>query len=126
LRRDNHTSLDAVLAQYGRCCLQGTAQVQPQDFVQALDGILAARNDKGAGDAISHDAVFMPLYLRHAAQTAFPSLAGTYAALGIHRDGDGLQFSHADAAARLRHAIMHPRKPLAGVTVAPAAGSTVD
>ena len=126
LRRDNHTSLDAVLAQYGRCCLQGTAQVQPQDFVQALDGILAARNGKGAGKATSHEAVFMPLYLHHAAQTTFPSLAANYAELGIQRDGDGLQFSHADAASRLRHAIMHPRKPLVSVTVAPAAGSTVD
>ena len=93
LRRDHGTTLDAVLDRYAQCCLDGTAHVAPEDFAAALD-------HAGGVD------VFSLRYREYAASTEFPSLAETYRALGIERDGEGLRFSDDSAAAHaLRKAI---------------------
>ena len=92
LRTQHHTTLDAVLDRYTRCCLDGSADVTPEDFVATLDRVAGV-------------AVFVPLYARYAADTAFPAVAPLLDALGLKRDGDALQFAQHGAAARLRRAI---------------------
>lgn len=92
LRQHHDTTLDAVLDRYARCCLDGTAEVAPEDFAATLDRIAGAT-------------VFMPLYARYAAQTRFPDVAPLLRTLGLAREGDALRFSHDDAAARLRRGI---------------------
>jgi len=95
--RERGSSLDAVLGDYARCCLRGTGEVAPADFVAALDHI-------AGGD------MFARLHARYAASTAFPPLDDAYRRLGIARAGEGLRFSHDHDAKRLRDAIMssHP------------------
>lgn len=93
LRRDHGTTLQDVLDRYARCCLDGTAHVAPEDFVAALD--------RAAGIAL-----FAPRYRDYAEATEFPSLADSYRALGIVREGEGLKFSGDGAARTLREAIM--------------------
>lgn len=97
LRRDHHTTLEAVLDRYAQCCLDGTAHVAPEDFVAALDRV--------AGIAL-----FVKRYRAYAESTVFPSLTDSYRALGIQRSGAGLEFSDDSAARRLREA-MTARKP---------------
>ena len=92
LRTRQHTTLDAVLDRYARCCLDGSAEVAPKDFVATLDRVAGIK-------------LFVPLYERHAADTTFPAVAPLLDALGLERDGDALRFSHHDAAAGLRRAI---------------------
>jgi hypothetical protein len=91
--RRRGTSLDAVLATHADCCLRGTAWVQPEDFVAALD------------DTAGLD-VLRPLYARYAAARTFPDLDATYAELGLGKSGAALRFSRDDDAARLRAAII--------------------
>lgn len=98
LRRDNGTTLDAVLDRYADCCLRGTDSMMPQDFASALDGL-------AGGDT------FSALYRRYAASREFPSLADAYAQLGISRNGDGLAFADTTKARQLRDAIMAPHRP---------------
>lgn len=93
LRRDHGSSLQAVLDGYARCCLDGTAHVAPEAFAAALDRIAGTVQ-------------FAPRYREVAASTDFPSIDGSYAALGIVRDGSGLRFRGDAAAAALRDAIM--------------------
>jgi hypothetical protein len=95
LRREFHTSLDAVLDEYARCCLVGTATVAPDDFAVALDNIVGA-------------ALFVPLQQRYAAATQFPSLVAMYAELGIRRDGDALVFAGDADHQAIRKAVMNP------------------
>ena len=95
LRRDHHTTLDAVMDRYARCCLDGTAEVAPEDFVSILDRVAGSR-------------LFTPLYARYASETTFPDVAPSLRALGLTRDGDTLRFSRGDDAARLRRAITAP------------------
>lgn len=108
LRREHDSSLDAVLSEYARCCLGGgTAQVKPEAFVAALDRI-------AGGD------VFVSRYLRYAAAETFPPLEAAYRELGIDAAARSLRFSHGDAAARLREAIMERRvvrEPVVSETV---------
>ena len=95
--RAHGNSLDAVLAEYSRCCLgDGTEQVEPATFAAALD-------------RIAKSAVFVPLYRRYAASEEFPSLDAAYRRLGIEIRNGQLQFSRGDAAARMREAIAGPR-----------------
>jgi len=94
LRRERATTLDAVLADYDRCCLRGTDAVAPADFVAALDRV-------AGGDTFSR------LYARYAASTEFPSLDAAYRQLGIVHDARGLRFDAAHAP--LRAAIMRAR-----------------
>lgn len=96
--RAQGNSLDAVLAQYSRCCLgDGTEQVEPAAFAAALD-------------KIAKRSVFVPLYERYASSETFPSLDAAYRRLGIEvRDGQ-LRFSRGDAGARLRGAIAGRRE----------------
>lgn len=96
LRREGG-SLDAVLAQYAHCCLRGTGEVAPAQFVAQLDTI--AKGD-----------VFTRLYRRYADSTAFPPLDSAYAALGIVAGGDGVRFTDHPDAVRLRQAVMGRRK----------------
>lgn len=96
LRREHGSSLDEVLSKYSRCCLRGTGEVAPPAFLGKLDELA------GAG-------VFLPLYRRYAQSREFPSLDPAYSALGISREGDGLDFSDRPDAAALRAAIMQPR-----------------
>lgn len=101
LRRKPGDSLDAVLDQYARCCLQGGEPVAPPDFAAALDRI-AGRD------------VFTRRYRRYAASRAFPSLDDAYARLGIARGVDGLEFVGDHESRRLRAAIMAPySRPIA-------------
>ena len=95
LRRGRATSLDAVLDEYARCCLQGTQSLAPEEFVAALDRIA------GGGQLTA-------LYRHHAALRAFPALDESYRQLGIERDGDGLRFADTRDAVRMREAIMAP------------------
>jgi hypothetical protein len=92
LRTRHRTTLDAVLDRYTRCCLDGSAEVVPEDFVATLDRVAGV-------------AVFVPLYERHAADTVFPDVVPLLRALGLKRDGDTLRLSQYDAGARLRRAI---------------------
>jgi hypothetical protein len=92
LRRKG-SSLDAVLARYADCCLRGTAWVRPEDFVAALDEVAGAD-------------VFATRHARHAESTSFLPVDASYASLGITKAGSTLRFSHGDAGARLRAAIM--------------------
>ena len=94
--RARGSDLDAVLAQYARCCLHGTGAVAPEAFGAELDRI-------SGGD------IFSDLYQRYAAARAFPSLDAAYRQLGITRGGGQLQFSAQSDAARLRHAVMGRR-----------------
>ncbi|HJR72735.1 MAG TPA: hypothetical protein VJ806_03770 [Luteimonas sp.] len=91
--RERGSSLDAVLAEYSRCCLgDGTALVEPEAFAAALDKI--AKTD-----------ALVPLYGRYTASEEFPSLEAAYRRLGIETAGGTLRFSRGDAGARLREAI---------------------
>ncbi len=91
--RERGSSLDAVLAEYSRCCLgDGTALVAPEAFAAALDKI--AKTD-----------ALVPLYRHYAASEDFPSLEAAYRRLGIESVGGELRFSRADARAKLREAI---------------------
>ncbi|KRB08224.1 hypothetical protein [Lysobacter sp. Root690] len=102
LRREQRTDLDRVLAQYARCCLDGNAQVEPEDFVAALD--------RAGGNG-----VLARLYRRYAAMQDFPSQDEAYRALGLQRADNGeLRFSDRPDALRLRRAIMAPRSPQRG------------
>lgn len=99
LRREQRTDLDRVLAQYARCCLDGNAQVEPEDFVAALD--------RAGGNG-----VLARLYRHYAAMQDFPSQDEAYRALGLQRADNGeLRFSDRPDALRLRRAIMAPRPP---------------
>lgn len=93
LRRDHGSSLDRVLARYALCCLDGGAELSPQQFVAALD------RAGGAG-------VFARLYRRHAALREFPTQEASYAALGLSVEDGRLRFSPRADAVRLRAAIM--------------------
>jgi len=91
------SSLDAVLARYSDCCLQGGREVAPEDFVVQLDRI-------AGGDR------FAALYRRYVAARSFPTLDSTYAALGLSEAEAGtLRFSGDADAARLRRAVMGRR-----------------
>jgi hypothetical protein len=96
LRARGSGDLDAVLAQYARCCLRGTASVAPEAFVAELD-------------RISGKDVFGDLYQRYAAAREFPSLDAAYRQLGITPDGGQLRFSSEPDATRLRRAVMGRR-----------------
>lgn len=95
--RARGSSLDAVLAEYADCCLQGTVTVAPEAFVAELDRIAGAD-------------VFGNLYQRYAASREFPSLDAAYRQLGMTSDDGRLVFTPRDDALRLRQAIMgrHP------------------
>lgn len=94
--RARGSDLDAVLAQYARCCLRGTASATPEAFVAELDRIAGGE-------------LFGELYRRYAAARAFPSLDAAYRQLGITPAGGRLQFSAQPDAARLRRAVMGRR-----------------
>lgn len=95
LRRDHGTTLQEVLDRHARCCLDGTAQVAPEDFVAALD--------RAAGIDL-----FARRYREYAEVTTFPSLDASYRALGIVREGDTIVFSASPAARSLREALTAP------------------
>ena len=86
-------SLDAVLARYARCCLEGNAQLSPLAFARALDRI------------DGHD-LFERLYREYAAATRFPDLSASYAALGLDTRDGRLVFDDDPDKARLRAAVM--------------------
>ena len=91
--RRRGSSLDAVLARYARCCLDGNARLSPLAFAQALDRI------DGHG-------LFERLYREHAVATTFPDLAASYAALGLETRNGRLVFDEDPDKARLRAAVM--------------------
>lgn len=93
LRRERGTSLDTVLDEYARCCLDGNAMLAPDDFIAALDQL-------AGGELLA------TLYQRHAALREFPALDSTCRQLGIERRGNGLRFAGTRDAVRLRKAIM--------------------
>ena len=96
LRRDGG-SLDDVLSRYSDCCLRGTGEVAPEDFVARLDRIAG-----GIG--------FRDRFREYAASRRFPSLDSSYAALGLARSTDGgLRFSDRANTIALRRAIMRRR-----------------
>lgn len=96
LRRSG-SNLDAVLARYSECCLQGSGEVAPQDFVAQLDRIAGGER-------------FAEQYRRYAAARSFPSLETTYAALGLSgTEAGALRFSDDAEAVRLRRAVMGRR-----------------
>ncbi len=94
--RARGSDLDAVLAEYARCCLRGTASVAPEAFVAELDRIADAD-------------VFAGLYRRYAAAQVFPSLDAAYRQLGITSVDGRLLFSAEAEAARLRRGVMGRR-----------------
>lgn len=95
LRRERGSSLDAVLDEYARCCLDGNASLAPGAFIAALD-------------AVAGGELLTALYRRHAALREFPALDPAYRQLGIERSGNGLRFAGTREAVRLRKAIMGP------------------
>jgi hypothetical protein len=113
LRVERGTSLDAVLDEYARCCLDGSATLAPEDFIAALDRI-------AGGERLT------ALYRHHAALREFPALDSAYRRLGIERSGNGLRFVGTRDAVRLRQAIMgsaaKPRGTRARLRLAPLPG----
>lgn len=97
LRSEHRSSLDAVLSEYSKCCLDGVTRVEPAAFMAELDKI-------AGGD------IFTSRYRRYAAATEFPSLDAAYRELGIDVVDRRLRFSQGDAASRLRQAIMSRRE----------------
>ncbi len=91
--RQRGSSLDAVLSTYSGCCLRGTGQTQPEDFVDALDRA-------GGGG------VFRGLFDRYSGSREFPALDGAYRELGLQSGENGLVYSRKPEAARLRRDIM--------------------
>jgi M61 glycyl aminopeptidase len=94
--RDEGSSLDAVLSRYADCCLRGTGEVAPEDFIGQLDRIAGGH---GFGDR----------YERYASSRQFPALNAAYTKLGITAAPGGLDFSDRSDALRLRHAVMGRR-----------------
>lgn len=90
------SSLDEVLARYSDCCLRGTGEVAPEDFVAQLDRIAG-----GGG--------FRRGFERYAASRAFPPLDASYEALGLGRVDGNLRFTDRAGALALRRAIMGRR-----------------
>ena len=88
LRRDHGTTLPEVLDRHARCCLDGTAQVAPEDFVAALD--------RAAGIDL-----FARRYREYAEITTFPSLEASYRALAA-RSADGAAQARGSPVKRLR------------------------
>lgn len=88
------SSLDAVLARYSDCCLQGTGEVAPGAFIAQLDRIAGGER-------------FVQLYRHYVGARRFPSLDASYAALGLSGSETGaLRFSDDAKAVRLRRAVM--------------------
>lgn len=94
--RDEGGSLDAVLSRYAECCLHGTGEVAPRDFVGELDRIAGGHR-------------FRDRYERYASSRQFPALDAAYAKLGITAAPGGLEFSGLGEAPRLRRAVMGRR-----------------
>lgn len=94
--RARGSSLDAVLERYARCCLRDDSELTPLAYAQALD-------------RVDGDTLFERQYRAWAAATAFPDLSAAYAALGLRRHGDGVDFDRAADKRRLREAIMGRR-----------------
>jgi predicted metalloprotease with PDZ domain len=84
-------SLDAVLARYARCCLDGNAQLSSLAFARVLDRI------DGHG-------LFERLHREYAAATHFPDLADSYGALGLDTRNGRLVFDDDPDTARRRAA----------------------
>ncbi|BDU15085.1 hypothetical protein [Lysobacter auxotrophicus] len=110
LRRDHASSLDAVLSQYSACCLRGTGEVAPAEFLSELD-------------RLSGTTVFSANYARFVQSREFPSVDGVYRDLGITRRGDALVFGDEGRAAALRRAITAPFTATAGEGMKSAAGT---
>ena len=94
--RERDSSLDAVLSRYADCCLSGSGEVAPADFVAQLDRL-------AGGD------IFSQTYRRYAASREFPSLDAAYAKLGLTGTSGELHFSDRNDAVRLRRAVMGRR-----------------
>ena len=92
LRRDHATSLDAVLSKYADCCLSGTGETAPTQFIAELDRLSGTK-------------VFSSHYARFAQSREFPSLDATYADLAITRRNGELRFGQDGSGAGLRRAI---------------------
>ena len=93
LRRDHGTSLDRVLSQYSACCLKGSGEVAPAEFLAELD-------------RLSDTKVFSSNYARFVQSREFPSLDAVYRDLGITRRGGALAFGDEAGPAALRRSIM--------------------
>lgn len=93
LRRDHATSLDAVLSKYSDCCLSGTGETAPTQFIAELD-------------RLSDTKVFSLNYARLVESRAFPSLDAVYRELGIARRGDALAFDDGAPDTAVRRSIM--------------------
>ncbi|GAB3102049.1 M61 family metallopeptidase [Lysobacter terrae] len=94
--RERGGSLDAVLSRYADCCLSGSGEVAPAEFIAQLDQI-------AGGDA------FTRTFQRYSASREFPSLDAAYAKLGLTATTGGLRFSDRAQARRLREAVMGRR-----------------
>lgn len=94
--RRRGSSLDSVLSRYADCCLRGTGEVAPAEFIGQLDRIAGGKK-------------FTDGFQRYAASREFPALDAVYAALGLSRTADGLHFSDRAEAVRLRRAVMGRR-----------------
>jgi len=93
LHRERGLGLEQVLAAYSRCCLPEAGRVDPDAFIARLD-------------ALSESDVFSRLALRHATSRHFPSLNGSYAALGLRVDSDRAKLSDEAQSLALRRQIM--------------------
>jgi hypothetical protein len=94
--RDAGSSLDTVLSRYADCCLRGTGEVAPADFVDQLDRIAGGHG-------------FRTRFARYAASREFPGLDAAYAKLGLTGTSGELHFSDQADAVRLRRAVMGRR-----------------
>jgi hypothetical protein len=103
------SSLDAVLGEYARCCLDGTAAVAPDAFVASLDHIAQGN-------------VFGDLYRRYAVALEFPTLDAAYRQLGITATDQGVRLSSQHDPLALRQAIMG-RRDVAAHALESGAGS---
>jgi hypothetical protein len=89
------SSLDALMARYLSCCMQGEISgVNPETFIRSLDRLIGG------------EALLLPLYQRYAPMLAFPSLRTSYNALGLSRVDNVLQFNAEAKQRALRDAIM--------------------
>lgn len=97
LRKNNNSSLDAVLEKFQGCCLSNNRTWSPRAYINKLD-------------ELSNSKVFSELYEEYAYSDQFPGLNELYDLLGLVANKNELSLSTNTDATNLRLAIMGKRK----------------
>lgn len=97
LRKNNNSSLDAVLEKFQGCCLSPNRTWSPREYINKLD-------------ELSNSKAFSELYEEYAYTDQFPGLNELYDLLGLVANKNRLSLSTNTDAKNLRQAIMGKRK----------------